>query len=65
MSGMFLNCYKLRQIIGINNFNTANDTTMLSMFQLCKELEYIYLNNFDTSNATDMKFMFSSCYKLK
>ena len=38
---------------------------MNTMFQLCKELEYLDLTNFNTSNVTNMSFMFDSCNKLK
>jgi surface protein len=38
---------------------------MKSMFNECKELEYLDLSNFDTSNVTDMMGMFMGCHKLK
>ena len=38
---------------------------MNTMFQLCKELEYLDLSNFDTSKVTDMSWMFNNCHKLK
>ena len=62
---MFLDCYKLKQIKGINKFNTSKVTNMLGMFQNCKELEYLDLSNFDTSLVTNMYNMFDFCYKLK
>ena len=55
---MFNECYKLKQIIGINNFITNNVINMNTMFCSCKELEYLYLTNFNTLNVTDMSFMF-------
>ena len=65
MSKMFSECYKLKEIKGIFNFNTCNVSNMSEMFQQCKELEYIDLTNFETSNVTDMGCMFNECNKLK
>ena len=38
---------------------------MRSIFNLCKELEFIDLTNFNTSKVIEMSWMFSECYKLK
>ena len=38
---------------------------MGSMFQMCKELEYLDLSNFNTSNVITMGDMFNKCHKLK
>jgi len=65
MSYMFTNCYKLKQIKGIDNFNTINVTKMKGMFGFCKELLYLDLTNFNTSNVTTMNCMFYGCWKLK
>jgi len=62
---MFNECYKLKEIKGINNFNTCKVINMREMFQSCQELEYLDLNNFNTSQVTDMTYMFNKCYKLK
>ena len=62
---MFSSCYKLKEINGINNFNTIKVNDMYSMFTCCNELKNIDLSNFNTSNVTDMSYMFSSCKKLK
>ena len=65
MSYMFNNCYKLKEIKGINKFNTINVNNMKAMFNSCYELEYLDLSNFDTSETSNMAFMFHSCNKLK
>ena len=62
---MFNECHKLKEIIGLNNFNTNNVINMYGMFSDCNELEYLNLSNFDTSNVTDMLGMFNKCHKLK
>ena len=65
MKCMFNACYKLKEIKGINKFNTNQVTNMKAMFQLCNELEYLDLSNFNTSNVIDMQCMFNKCHKLK
>ena len=65
MEGMFNECHRLKEIKGINKFNTDKVTKMNSMFQGCKELEYLDLSNYNTSNVIDMGWMFNHCYKLK
>ena len=65
MGWMFNECHKLKEINGINNFNTSKVTKMTTMFQECYELEYLDLSNFDTYNVTDMEAMFNNCNKLK
>ena len=62
---MFNKCNKLKEIKGLNNFNTKNIIIMTAMFQDCNELEYLDLSNFDTSKVTDMSYMFNNCNKLK
>ena len=62
---MFSNCYKLKEIKGLNKFITTNVTNMSALFQQCHEIEYIDLSNFNTINVTDMSGMFNKCYKLK
>ena len=62
---MFCQCKKLKEIKGLNNFNTSKVTNMGSLFGFCNELEYLDLSSFDTSNVTDISRMFSLCGKLK
>ena len=38
---------------------------MSSMFESCKEFEYLDLSNFDTSNVINMGWMFYDCHNLK
>ena len=65
MGWMFNNCSKLKEIKGINYFNTTNVDNMKCMFQGCQEIRYLDLSNFDTRNVTNMECMFKKCYKLK
>ena len=65
MNNMFSYCQKLKDIKGINKFNTNKVTAMRIMFQQCNELEYLDLSNFNTSKVTNMSWMFNNCNKLK
>ena len=65
MGWMFNNCNKLKEIKGINKFNTNKVTNMILMFQECNELENLDLSNFNTSNVSNMSWMFNTCNKLK
>ena len=62
---MFNKCYKLKEIKGINKFNTNKVNNMSGILQKCNEIEHLDLSNFNTSNITDMSFMFNECHKLK
>ena len=64
MSYLFAGCNKLKEIKGIDKFNTSKVNNMKAMFQLCNEIESINLSNFDTSNVTDMSGLFNKCHKL-
>ena len=65
MEFMFNKCHKLKEIKGLDNFNTKNVKYMGALFQECKELEYLDLSKFNTSNVIDMGYMFNFCSKLK
>ena len=65
MGGMFNYCQKLKEIKGLNRFNTSQVYYMRIMFQDCHELVYLDLTNFDTSNVKSMEGMFNFCLKLK
>ena len=64
---MFTKCNKLKEIKGLNKFNTQNVTDMSGIFLGCHELEYIDLSNFDTSNVTNMNNsgIYELCIKIK
>ena len=65
MQFMFYNCNKLKEIKGINKFNTNNVTKMNTMFQQCAELISLDLSNFNTSQVTEMDHMFNEYNKLE
>ena len=51
---MFNECFKLKEIKGINKFNTEEATNMKTMFQYCYYLKYLDLFEFNTSNVKDI-----------
>ena len=65
MGYMFNKCYNLKEIKGINLFNTSNVNIMTSMFSDCHKMEYLDLSNFNTINVNEMSYMFFGCNKLK
>ena len=65
MSWTFNECHKLKEIKGINKFNTNKVNNMKAMFHNCNEIENLDLSNFDTSHVTNMSWMFYNCNKLK
>ena len=60
----FYNFAKLTSIIGLENLNTENATTMRSMFYSCPKLTDLNLSQLNTKNVTDMSMMFYNCSKL-
>ena len=54
----------LKEIVGLENFDTLNVTDMSFMFSGCESLTSLDLSNFNTSNVENMNFMFSRCKKL-
>ena len=62
---MFNRCRKLKEIKGINNFNTSNAIVMNFMFQECNELKSLDLSNFNTSKIISMCKMFNECFELE
>ena len=55
MQYLFNECYKLKEIKGINNFNTINVTNMSYMFNECHKLREIKgIYNFNTINVNNI-----------
>ena len=60
-----MNANKLKELKGIENFNTSNVENMIRTFEKLYEMESMDLSNFDTSKVTDMSLIFNECHKLK
>ena len=56
----------VKEIIGLENLDTTDLTSMKNMFYNCENLESISgLWGFNTENVEDMSHMFYGCKKLK
>ena len=60
----FSGMWDLYSIIGIENLNTSEVTTMSEMFYDCHDLTSLDLSNFDTSKLRSTFKMFSECNNL-
>ena len=56
---------KLTNIVGIENLNTSEVTSMNCMFTSCSSLTSIDVSTFDMSNVTDVSGMFTACTNLR
>jgi len=65
MSYMFSGCNMLKEIIGIEDIDTHNVTTMEGMFYNSWSIERLDLNSWDVSNVENMYNMFRDCYHLR
>ena len=65
ISFLFSECHQLKEVIGLNKFNTDKVEMMNAMFYECEELEYLDLSNFNTKNVINMEGMFFNCKNLK
>lgn len=61
---MFLNCSNLKEIVGLENLNTAFVSSMEGMFYGCSSLERLDLSSFDTRNVSNMWGLFDGCSSL-
>lgn len=64
MASMFASDQNLKQIDGLDTFDTSNVGQMQSMFYDCMSLESVDLSSFDTSKVVDMSYMFYNCRSL-
>ncbi len=62
---MFEYCYNLEEIIGLENWNTANVVDFWEMFSCCYKLKELNLSSFNTSKLKTTYCTFSYCSSLK
>ena len=65
MAYMFLSCYKLESINGLNNWDVSSVTDMTQTFAFCKVLPELDVSGWDVSNVTSMMGTFGQCFALK
>jgi surface protein len=61
LSGLFANMTNLTTIVGLENLDTSEATTMEEMFSCCYIITSIDVSNFNTSKVTNMYSMFNRC----
>ena len=64
MENMFSCCSSLKEIVGLNMFNTSNVVTTQLMFFGCESLETLDLSSFDLNAVKDLDGMFFGCVEL-
>ena len=63
---MFYDCYQLKDISALANWNVSNVKDMGCMFHDCYQLKDISaLANWNVFNVKDMGYMFHDCYQLR
>ena len=61
MSWIFQECTSLQNVVGINDIDVSNVTTMQGTFYECKSLQSLDLTKWKPSKVTDMYGMFQDC----
>ena len=64
LSMWFFNFSQLTNIVGIENLNTSEVTSMAGMFWGCTALTSIDVNSFDMRSVKNISYMFQYCPKL-
>ena len=64
LSGVFMMCHNLTEIIGIENWDTSKVTNMNQLFHQCYKLTSLNISGWETGQVTDMGYMFNCCESL-
>ena len=64
-ASFFYNDVSLKEIVGLDTWDTSNVKGMSLLFYSCESLTSLDLSSWDTSNVTDMGNMFYRCHKLE
>ena len=65
MTKMFMGNKKLTEIIGLNDLDVTNTTSMNQMFQELESIEELDISEWNIANASNIQFMFQKCPNLK
>ena len=65
IKGLFANCSGLKEIIGLDTWDTPNIVKTDYMFEGCGLLQELNLSTFNTSKVTNMNSMFNGASNLK
>lgn len=64
LQDLFLGCWNLTTIVGIDKLDTKSIVDMSGMFAGCRSLETLDLSSFIIKNGVNIEEMFSGCSKL-
>lgn len=64
-NSVFYNCYSLRTITGISNWNFQLNNSLTSMFYACFSLKDLDISNWNVSTITSLSSLFYQCYSLE
>ena len=65
MGFMFQNCYALKEIKGVENWDTADVTFMKYTFYNCTDLGSMDLSGWETGKVTNLEMTFAFCKAMK
>ena len=64
ISGLFLDCFKLKNVIGLETLDTSKIKRMSAIFGCCSNLKSVDLSNWDVSNSERFANLFKECSEL-
>ena len=65
VKSVFIRLKGLTDIVGLENVDTSEATTMYAWFSQCSSLKHVDLSHFNTSNVKNMYCMFDRCTNLE
>ena len=65
VKSVFIRLKGLTDIVGLENVDTSEATTMYAWFSQCSSLIHVDLSHFNTSNVKNMSYMFDRCTNLE
>ncbi|WP_294759435.1 BspA family leucine-rich repeat surface protein [uncultured Lactobacillus sp.] len=65
VKSVFIRLKGLTDIVGLENVDTSEATTMYAWFSQCSSLKHVDLSHFNTSNVKNMSYMFDRCTNLE
>lgn len=64
-NGVFCNCLKLEEIVGIEDWAMGKATTIQDLFAKCETLKQLDLSTWDVSNVKNMQGVFQGCNNIE
>ena len=61
----FANCWSLKRITGISNWNFQLSNSLASFFSNCYSLEQLDVSGWNVSTVTNLSSLFNCCYSLR